>query len=268
MDCCNQKNKQEAGQKKNGFWKGLVYGLIPHIGCIAFIVFSILGTTTAAALFKPLLLNPYFFHILAALSFVFATISAFFYFKKQGFIALKKAEREPGVNYFKTGLKRKWKYLALLYGATIGINLLLFMIIFPIAANVSAGAPLTAAISSFFGANQESLLFDSESLISLQVDIPCPGHAPLIINELKQINGVENVNFKFPNLFDVGYDSEKTSTEQILSLKVFETYQPSIKTAKQGEKAEANEPDRSSQVLSSADACCGNNGGCGCGCGN
>jgi len=31
MKCCNnRKNKKE---KKQGFWTGLVYGLMPHIGC-------------------------------------------------------------------------------------------------------------------------------------------------------------------------------------------------------------------------------------------
>ena len=75
-DCClkemNNKNKE-----KSGFWSGVIYGALPHTGCIAFIVFTILGVTTAASLFRPLLLNRYFFYGLIMLSFVFATISAF-----------------------------------------------------------------------------------------------------------------------------------------------------------------------------------------------
>lgn len=175
-------------RKKAGFLTGLVYGLIPHLGCIAFIAFSVLGATTATALFKPLLLNPYFFHLLIVISVIFATISAFFHFKKQGFIS--------------------WQYLLTLYGTTIFINLLLFMVIFPLAANLQTESSLGTAVKK----------------VLLQVDIPCPGHAPLIIGELKGINGVGNVKFRFPNLFDVDYDPKKTSEEKILALTVFKTY--------------------------------------------
>ena len=91
--CCQPTKKQPKG-----FWSGLIYGLIPHTGCIAFIIFTILGVTTATALFKPLLLSPYFFYILIALSFIFATISALIYLKKCALLSLR-------------GIKTKWKYL-------------------------------------------------------------------------------------------------------------------------------------------------------------
>ena len=74
--CC--KNKKEP----KGFWSGLMYGLIPHTGCIAFIIFTILGVSTATAFFKPLLMSRYFFHGLILLSFIFATISSVIYLKK------------------------------------------------------------------------------------------------------------------------------------------------------------------------------------------
>ena len=51
-DCC---------KKPNGFLSGLFYGLIPHAGCIAFILFTILGVSTATAFFRPLLMSRYFF---------------------------------------------------------------------------------------------------------------------------------------------------------------------------------------------------------------
>jgi len=106
----------------------------------------------------------------------------------------------------------------------------------------------------------------------LQVNIPCPGHAPLIIGELKTIGGVKAVKFKFPNLFDVGYDPEKTSKEQILSLDVFGTYKATVVSEKTGKITEIidTDSDGQTQPLGSAGSCCGGGsggGGCGCGCG-
>jgi hypothetical protein len=61
----------------------------------------------------------------------------------------------------------------------------------------------------------------------LKVDIPCPGHAPLIIGELQKI-GVSGVKFSFPNLFDMSFDSSNVSKEQILGLEIFKTYKASV----------------------------------------
>ena len=248
---------------------GLVYGLVPHIGCIAFIVFTVLGVTAATTFFKPLMMNRYFFHILVGLSIVFATISAFFYFKKQGFITFTKTEGALKFNFLLSGIKRKWKYLLTLYGTTVGINLLLFMVIFPVAANLNSGVPLTAAISAAFGRGGELTLFESGSLVTLKVDIPCPGHAPLIIGELKTISGVEAVRFKFPNSFDVGYNLEKTSKEQILSLDVFKTYRATVINEETGTgNIQLVENIEQSRSLSDTASCCGgSSGGRGCGCG-
>ena len=204
MDCCNKKSEKK---KKRGFLTGLVYGLIPHIGCIAFIVFTVLGVTTATAFFKPFLLNPYFFYILVAMSIIFATISAFFYLKKNKILSFQ-------------GMKNKRKYLLILYGTTISVNLILFIVVFPIAANIN----LKASVGNEVIKSQNSL-----SSITLEVSIPCPGHAPLITGELKNIIGVINVIFKFPNKFELIYDSAKTSEEQILSLDVFKTYKATVK---------------------------------------
>ncbi|MDP1538976.1 MAG: hypothetical protein Q8M00_03025, partial [bacterium] len=143
--------------------------------------------------------------------FVFATISAVIYLKKNTILSF-------------LGIKRKWKYLLTLYGTTIGINLLLFMVVFPIAANFNSGAGFRTAIIDTFGSNREFQLSESGDLLTLQVAIPCPGHAPLIIGELKKISGVESVRFRFPNLFDVSYNPQKTTQKEILSLEVFNTY--------------------------------------------
>ena len=95
------------------------------------------------------------------------------------------------------GAKRKWKYLLILYGTTIFVNLLFFMVIFPYLANLNR-----VQSSAFI----EAIPLSS---ITLKVNIPCPGHAPLIITELKKINGVEDVKFSFPNFFDVKYNPLK-----------------------------------------------------------
>jgi len=202
-DCCQSKNQDKLSLEKEqgkGFWSGLFYGLIPHSFCIAFIVFSIIGATTATVFLQKLLIFPYFFQILMAISVLFATFSAWFYLKNLHLLSF-------------TGIKRKANYLLTLYGATILINLLFFFIIFPVLAN--------------FNSNRNpSVLAENTalSLVTLRVDIPCPGHAPLINGEIKKLPGVQSVYFQFPNLFEVQYDAKKISPEEILNLEIFKTY--------------------------------------------
>lgn len=204
-------NSELAKNEEKPIRQGLVYGIIPHIGCILFMVGSILGVTVLTQIFKPLLMSKYFFYILILISLGFATISSAVYLKKNGLLS-------------SAGVKRKKKYLLTMFGSTILINLLFFFIIFPLLANVS----LTSA-SSITGAvvgvnNLETDL----SFIKLQVDIPCPGHAPLITGELKTINGVAKVKFSSPNYFDVNYNSAETTKQEILSLDVFKTYKAKV----------------------------------------
>lgn len=191
--------------KGNSVKQGIIYGLIPHIGCIAFIIGSVLGVTVLTQFFRPLLLNPYFFDYLVILSLGFATLSSIIYLRKNGLLST-------------AGAKRKWKYLSTMYGSTIGINLLLFLVIFPLLANVSFATP-TGSILALSGSGTTSL-----SSLKLQVDIPCSGHATLISGDLKTISGVIGIQFSLPNVFDVTYDSSKTSKQQILALDVFKTY--------------------------------------------
>ena len=128
MNCCNKKE-----EKKKGILAGILYGLVPHTFCIAFIIFTIFGATAAMTLLKPLLLNSYFFYILIIFSFVFATISAIIYLQRNGILSIQ-------------GIKRKWKYLSILYGTTIFINLLLFLVIFPYVANLDLNRVQPAAL--------------------------------------------------------------------------------------------------------------------------
>jgi hypothetical protein len=227
MKCCNNNNIKKNNR---GFLTGLIYGFIPHIGCLGFIIFAILGVTAVTTLFRPLLLNPYFFYILIALSLTFATISALFYFKKQGFITLNRNKGSWRFDFqIKQGIKRKWKYLLVLYGTTISVNLIFFMLIFPVLTTLETEERLspTAIADVFFDreVKTENTLLPT---VILKVDIPCPGHALLITDELRTIEGVTDVNYRFPNRFIVNYDKEKTSIEKILLLDVFNTYQATI----------------------------------------
>lgn len=229
--------------KKKTILQGIAYGLIPHIGCIAFIIGSILGVTLLMQFFKPLLMNRYFFHVLILISLLFATLASVLYLRKNKLLSFK-------------GMKRKWKYLSTMYGSTIGINLVLFMLIFPMLANVSIASPTGGAVIDG----------DKLSSIKLKVDIPCPGHAPLISEELKTIDGVMGIKFGFPNNFDVKYDSDKTSISEMTSLEVFDEYKAQVL-----DKSEPDTVKTTTQV--STGSCCGGSSGCSssgggsCGCG-
>lgn len=192
--CCSPKRK-----KSNGLIQGIIYGTIPHIGCIAFILFSVLGVTFAASIFKQLLAKAYFFYIMIALSFVFASLSALFYLRKNGGI--------------KTAMNHKG-YLSILYGTTIAIALIMYFIVFPMVAGVSASTGGTVSAD--------------DSQIKIKVIIPCEGHAPLITDELKKLNGVNNIQFSSPNYFTISYDNSKTNQDQILNLNIFKEYKASI----------------------------------------
>jgi copper chaperone CopZ len=229
--------------------QGVTYALVPHIGCIAFIIGSVLGATLLMEFFKPLLMNRWFFHILVAISIGFATVSSAFYLRKNGLLSV-------------AGAQRKWQYLSTMYGSTIGINLLLFLVIFSMVANVSS----VSATGAIVGVDMSA----GDSIIKMAVDIPCPGHAPLISEELKTIEGIVGVKYSFPNIFDVAYDSSMTSKAEMLSLAVFNEYPATILE----ESSEQESIEQFSELPQSAGrSCCGSptcgggSGGGGCGCG-
>ncbi|MDD5147914.1 MAG: hypothetical protein PHH08_00445 [Candidatus ainarchaeum sp.] len=198
-DCCKR-----AGEKSS-LKQGIIYGLVPHIGCIGFAAAPVLGVTVAAEFFRPLLMNRWFFYFLIGVSLLSATVSTIIYLRQNNALSMK-------------GAVRKKRHISTMYASTIGINLLFFLFIFPMAANfganVSAG---TAGLAALPGSN-------SIGTIALQVQIPCSGHAPLITGELKKISGVQGVTFNFPDSFDVAFDSGKTTKERILALEIFRTY--------------------------------------------
>jgi hypothetical protein len=182
--------------KTKGFWRGLVSGLIPHSFCLLFIGLSIIGATGASALIKNILLIPNIFQILIILSVLFATVSAGLYLKKTKQLCL-------------AGVKTKWRYLLMLFSTTIITNAILLLVVFPAMAKLQ---------------NQTTEIIEKNHTVSLTVDIPCSGHAPLIIEELKKENGVGAIAFEFPSTFKVAYNPELTSPEKIRALKIFQTF--------------------------------------------
>jgi hypothetical protein len=231
-DCC-----KVPGNSK-GLWQGIIYGLIPHIGCIAFIIGSILGVTILMQFFKPLLMNRYFFHYLFLVAIVFATFSSYLYLRKQKCLSVE-------------GIKKKRSYLIMMYGSTIVINLVLFLLIFPYLANITG--------------NVSAAEIEGLSVLKVSVNIPCPGHAPLISNEVKTIYGVAGSDYSFPNDFEIYYDSSKTNKEEILSLEVFDEYSAIILS----ESVSTDyKPVQTSSPAGSCSGGCGGPGTCGGSCGS
>lgn len=221
-NCCKPKQSK-------GIWQGILYGTIPHIGCIAFILAAVLGSTVLLQFFKPLLMNKYIFYYLVLISIGFATASSFFYLKKHKSLSWN-------------GIKSKKGYLSIMYGSVVGINILLFFLVFPMLANIG-------------GVSAEEA--NKLSMLKIKVNIPCPGHAPLISSELNTVRGVKGTEYSFPNNFEVYYDSSLTSKQKMLSLKVFDEYPATILE----EKTNTNyqQPEETSKSYQS---CCG---GAGCG---
>lgn len=196
--CCQ---KDDSRKQEKGILKGILYGIFPHSFCIGFIIFSAIGAVTATAVLKKIMIIPYFLHILFIFSIVIATFSAVIYLKRCDC-------------FNKQGAKSKWKYLAILYGTTIFINLLMFSYVLPVLANINSS-----------NINVES---SKSSILSLKVDIPCSGHAPLIIDELKKDKGVESIKFESPNIFEIKYNPVQTSPEKIILTEIFKTYKAQI----------------------------------------
>ncbi|MBU7021688.1 MAG: metal-transporting ATPase [Theionarchaea archaeon] len=201
-----------ADHEKSGAARGIVYGLLPHTGCIAFIAASVTGATAAMNFLRPLLMNPYFFHLLVVISLGAATFSSILYLRKNGILSL-------------SGMKRKWKYLSIMYSSTAGVNILFFMIVFPLLAHASI-------TGQGIGPNSD---IQALSSVRFSVDIPCPGHAPLVSEELSSLPGVVAIQFGFPHYFDVIYDSTRTSTQELLSLEVFKVYEATVMDGLQDE---------------------------------
>jgi len=81
-------------------------------------------------------------------------------------------------------------------------------------------------ISFLFSDKTNADLDNNKDLQTLRISvkIPCPGHALLISQNIKSLPGIANIDFDLPNIFEIKYDSQKTSRQEILSLNIFKTY--------------------------------------------
>jgi len=198
-NCCESHVKKKDA---NGLWEGIVYAITPHSFCILFVVFSAIGSAAGMAFAKDFLANRNAFLIIFIISILFAVLSALLYLKRKNSISIE-------------GVKNNWKYLSILFGTIIAVNFFLFFYIFPATANMNSG-----------NASGESL--SNLSSLEMKVDIPCPGHAPLITNELRKVLGVSFVSYKNPDLFKVYYDQAVVSEQDIFSLDIFDNFKAEI----------------------------------------
>ncbi len=190
--------------------------MVPHTFCILFVVLSIVGATAATTLVQRFLYIPYFFQFLVGLSILFATLSAAFYLRRNGLLSL-------------AGIRFKWKYLTVMYGTTIAINLLFFWVIFPAIAGVDFERPALALAAPAAVAEQAQATPSATQSVTLQVRIPCPGHAPLISSELKKVDGITGVRYQMPNYFAVSYDAGKLTVDRILALEIFQYFGATVR---------------------------------------
>ena len=195
--CCSPQK-----QSKKTFISSIWYGLIPHSFCIAFILFSVLGVTAGTAIIKQFLMIPYFFESLIVLSLILTTISAAIYLKKINLLSLD-------------GIKNKWKYLTIMYSIVLFVNIFMFSFVFPALANANNSQAIESSANY--------------PLTTLAVNIPCSGHATLIISELKKDLGVKSVIFKTPNIFEIRYNPLATSVEKITALDIFKQFTATIR---------------------------------------
>jgi hypothetical protein len=112
------------------------------------------------------------------------------------------------------GIKTKWKYLTIMFSSVILVNLFMFFVVFPAFANSNNQTPEIVSSNLTMG--------------TLAVDIPCSGHAPLIIYEVKKVIGVNSVWYKSPNIFEITYNPNVTSISQIASLEIFKRFKATI----------------------------------------
>jgi hypothetical protein len=197
--CCQNKSAPEKIKTK-GFWRGLVFGLIPHTFCILFVVFTLLGSVFGATVAKKFLMIPHFFLFLVILSLLFATLSAWLYLRSHRCCSTK-------------GIQNNWKYLTILYGTTLFINIIFIYYIFP-----------TVTVATTNMKNSNIAINQVANTMAIKVDIPCSGHGPLIVDEIKKVNGVTGINYEPLNTFTINYDPSLTNETAILSLEIFKTY--------------------------------------------
>jgi hypothetical protein len=131
--CCVEKVS-----RSKGILPGILYGLIPHSFCVAFALFAVIGATTATAFLKQFLLIPNLFNFLVIISLLLATISSAIYLRKIDCLCLP-------------GIKKKWRYLTIMFTLTIAVNLGMFYLVIPALANANFSTEPNQTASSVGG---------------------------------------------------------------------------------------------------------------------
>jgi hypothetical protein len=191
----------KAKCQKQGIGWGILCGFFPHTFCIASIIFSVIGAAMANTYLRRILLIPNFFSFLILFSLLIASFSAATYLKKIDCLCI-------------SGIKSKWKYLTALYSSTIIVNLAMFFIIFPVLANINS--------------NQLSGDVINSAELSMRVELPCTGHAPLVMEEIKKNRSIQGVKFTAPDTFQIKYNPQETSPAKIASLEIFKTFEVTL----------------------------------------
>lgn len=173
-----------------GLLGSILLSIIPHMGCIMVIIFTLIGITVGNVFLKNILSAKWFAPSMVALSFIFAGSASFFYLRKKCCV-------------------NKARYLLVLFVSVLIVNFLLLYVIFPWVANIN-GRSVDATVQNL-------------SVLKIQTDIPCSGHAPLIVYELKKA-GVNEVSFSNPDIFNIKYDASKLSKDDILGLELFKDF--------------------------------------------
>ena len=76
------------------------------------------------------------------------------------------------------------------------------------------------------------IAISATSSVRLKVAIPGSDHAMLVAEDLKNVYGITDVYWSPPNLYDIKYDSARTSVEGILSRDIFKKYNASVVSSK------------------------------------
>ena len=194
-DCCKTNNKDAAK-------KGLLFGLLAHTPCIFIIIITILGISLGSTVLSTFL-SAYLFYGLIALSGVLTIVAAIIYLKRNDALSAE-------------GIRSNWKYLSILFGIVIIINILFLTVVFPLAAS----AAFTNNTANLADTNTNSNI----SQITLNVSIPCSGHVFIINSALTKDPGVINVDFQAPRNFVISYDKTKTTKENILNNPIFKDF--------------------------------------------
>ena len=118
------------------------------------------------------------------------------------------------------------KYLPYIVGIALAVFLLIGIGITVLGYGSDQGLLPQKVVSDSVAENDLATATSNNNIgqLTLKVSIPCPGHAGIIIGVLKKLGGVIAVEFRMPNLFDVSYDTSKTTQQDILNLKIFQTY--------------------------------------------